>query len=87
MHVRHDTNSVSDREEAKTYQHWTELRRVREERSRYDQNEHGKPNRPVRNFKERKDLRGDLNQQPADNGIRDRNLVHVAPPQLVEEVA
>ena len=44
-----------------------------------------KPNHPVRNFQERKNLRCDLNQKPADDGIRDRHLVHVAPLQLAEE--
>jgi len=35
--------------------------------------------------KDGKNLRCDLNQKPADNGIRDCNLVHVAPLQLAEE--
>src|SRR5262252_11006407 len=44
-----------------------------------------KPNRPVRNFQKRKNLRGDLNQKPADDSVRDGHLVNVAPLQLAEE--
>src|SRR5205814_9691464 len=36
------------------------------------------PNRPVWNFQKRNNLCGDLNQYPADDGIRDCNLVIVA---------
>ena len=41
---------------------------------------------PIWNFKERKDLRRNLDQQPRDNRIRDCNLVNIAPLQLGEEV-
>src|SRR5205814_4939433 len=37
-------------------------------------------------FQERKHLRSDLNQQPADDGIRDGHLVHVAPLQLRKDI-
>src|SRR5207248_7387546 len=42
---------------------------------------------PVRNFQEREDLSCDLNREPTDNRIRDRDLVNVAPFQLGQEVA
>ena len=44
-----------------------------------------KPNRPVRNVEEWKNLRCDLNQKPADDRIRDSNFVNIAPLQLAEE--
>src|SRR5437868_11869788 len=44
-----------------------------------------KPNHPIRNFQERKDLRCDLNQKPADDSIRDRHLVNIASFCLAEE--
>src|SRR5439155_10407240 len=44
------------------------------------------PHHPVRNFQERKNLRRNLNEQPSNNGIRDRNFVNVAPLQLGEEI-
>ena len=34
---------------------------------------------PVWDFEKWKDLRRDLNQQPTDNGVGDRNLVNVSP--------
>ena len=46
-----------------------------------------KPNRPVRNVEEWKNLRSDLNQKPADDGIRDSNFVNIAPLQLGKEIA
>ena len=45
------------------------------------------PHRPVWDFEKWKDLRGDLNEQPGDDGIGDRDLVNIAPFQLGEEVA
>src|SRR5207248_2349633 len=42
---------------------------------------------PDWNLQEWKDLRGDLNQEPADNRVGDGNLVNVAPLQLPEEIA
>ena len=48
--------------------------------------EHDKPHRPIRNFEERKNLRRDLNHQPADDRVRDRDLVNIAPLQLGEEI-
>src|ERR1700730_13363655 len=41
---------------------------------------------PVRNFQKWKYLGRDLNQQPADNRVGDRDFVDVAPFQLSEEV-
>src|SRR5438093_7393886 len=51
-----------------------------------DQQQHNQPHRPVWDFKERKDLRGDLDEQPRSNCVVDRNLVDVASFQLGEEV-
>ncbi len=44
-----------------------------------DDCEHNKAHCPIRNFEKRKYLRSDLNQQPRDDRVRDRNLVNVAP--------
>src|SRR6266550_4691577 len=44
------------------------------------------PHHPGWNFQEREDLRGNLNQEPADNGVGDGNFVDVAPLQFSEEV-
>jgi len=41
---------------------------------------------PVRNLEKRKDPGRDLNAQPGDDGIGDRDLVDVVPLQLSEEV-
>src|SRR5207248_6873945 len=41
---------------------------------------------PIWNFEKWKNLSGDLNQQPSDDGICDRDLVNVAPLQLGKEV-
>jgi len=43
-----------------------------------DQHDH-QPHDPIWNLQEREDLRGNLNHEPADNRISDRNLVNVAP--------
>src|SRR5439155_14672200 len=53
--------------------------------SDYQQEDH-KTHRPIRNFKERKNLTRYLHQQPRDDCIGDRNLVNIAAPQLGEEV-
>src|SRR5882724_4777517 len=45
-----------------------------------------KSNHPIRNFQERKNLCRDLNQKPADDGIRDGHLVRVAPLQLRKDI-
>ena len=42
---------------------------------------------PIGNFKKRKDLRRDLDQQPANDCVSDRDLVNIAPLQFGEEVA
>src|SRR5262249_365896 len=44
-----------------------------------------KSNRPGRNFHERKNLCCDLNQKPANDGIRGSYLVNIPPLQLAEE--
>ena len=43
------------------------------------------PHDPVWNFQEWKNLRGKLNQEPADNRVGDGNFINVAPLQLGEE--
>ena len=45
-----------------------------------------KAHHPVRNFEKWKNLGRDLNQQPTDNCVSDRNLVNVAPLQLGKEI-
>jgi|SRR5437762_7801086 len=40
-----------------------------------NQKQYHQPHRPIRNFEKRKDLRGDLDQQPTDNRVSDSNLV------------
>jgi hypothetical protein len=50
-----------------------------------DDCEHNQPHGPVPNFKEWKDLRRYLHQQPCDDCVGDRNFVNVAPLQLGEE--
>ena len=52
-----------------------------------DDCEHNKAHCPIRNFEKREDLGGNLNEQPTDDGVRDRDFVNVAPLQLSEEVA
>jgi len=44
-----------------------------------DDCEHNKEHGPIRNFEKREDLGGNLNQQPADDRVRDRDFVNVAP--------
>ena len=41
---------------------------------------------PIRNFKDWENLCRDLDEQPANDRVRDRNLVNVAPLQLGEEI-
>ena len=50
-----------------------------------DQYDH-QPHNPSWNFQEWKDLRGNLNQEPADNRVGNGNFVNVAPLQFGEEV-
>jgi hypothetical protein len=45
-----------------------------------------RPDRPVRNFEERKNLTRDLHQEPGHDAMGDRHFVNVAPFQLSEEV-
>ena len=51
-----------------------------------DDCEHNKAHCPIRNLEKRENLRGDLNQQPTDDGIRSSDLVNVAPLQLGKEI-
>jgi hypothetical protein len=51
-----------------------------------DDCEHDKSEGPSRNFKDWKNLCRDLDQQPTDDGIRDGDLVNIAPLQLGEEI-
>ena len=46
------------------------------------QEEHDDADRPVRDVEKRKELGRDLDEQPGDNGIGNRNLVNVAALQL-----
>jgi hypothetical protein len=41
---------------------------------------------PVWNFQERQNLCGNLNQEPANNRVRDRDFINIAPLQLSEEI-
>ena len=49
--------------------------------------EHNQAHHPIRNFEKRKNLGSDLDHQPADHRVRDRDFVNVAPLQLGEEIA
>src|SRR5205809_1656885 len=57
------------------------------DRKTEDDYENDKPDRPIRNLEERKNLRGDLDQEPGDNRVSNCNPVDVAPLQLGEKVA
>ena len=48
-------------------------------------NHHSK--RPIRNIENGKNLRGDLDEQPADGGVDNRNPINIAPPQFAKEIA
>ena len=48
-------------------------------------NHHSK--RPIRNIENGKNLRGDLDEQPADGGVDNRDPVNIAPLQFAEEIA
>ena len=50
-----------------------------------DQEQHQEAYRPLRDLEEWKDLRRDLNQQPRQNGVRDRHFVNIPPLQFGEE--
>src|SRR5437588_1024289 len=58
----------------------------RDRKSGYD-DRNDQAHNPIRNFEEWKNLRRNLNEQPTDNGVSDRDFVNVAPLQLGEEVA
>src|SRR5437764_8387420 len=55
------------------------------ERKTDDEKENHKAHDPIRDFEKRKNLAGDLHQQPGDDRVRDSDLVHVTPLQLAEE--
>ena len=42
---------------------------------------------PIWDLQERENLGGNLNQEPADNRIGDRNFINVAPLELGEKIA
>src|SRR5438552_15859618 len=52
-----------------------------------NEQQHHKTHGPIRNFEERKNLTGDLHQEPCDDCVGDRDFVNVAPLQLTEELA
>ena len=47
--------------------------------------EHNKAHGPIWNFEKWKNLRGNLNQKPADDCVRDRDFVNVAPLEFGEK--
>jgi hypothetical protein len=51
-----------------------------------DNYENNQPDYPVGDFEKRKDLGRNLNQQPCDDCVCDRNFVNIAPLQLREKV-
>jgi hypothetical protein len=57
----------------------------RDWKSNYDC-EHDQSDGPIWNLKKRKDLRRNLNEQPRDHCIGNRNSVNIAPLQLGEEI-
>jgi hypothetical protein len=57
------------------------------ERKSQGKEEHYEPHRPDRNFEERENLGRDLNQDPADDGISDRDAVNVPSLQFPQESA
>ena len=62
---------------------WRQLEGPRDDEGngKTNHNEHyHQPDGPIRNLEKRKDLRGDLHQQPCDDCVGDRDLVDVAPP-------
>src|SRR5262249_28531267 len=52
-----------------------------------DRNHHHKPNDPIRNLEEWKNLRGNLDHKPRDNAVSNRDPINVAPLQFDEKVA
>src|SRR5207253_8362213 len=57
----------------------------RDRESSRDQYDH-QPHDPSWNLQERENLGGNLNQEPADNRIGDRNFINIASLQLGEEI-
>ena len=52
-----------------------------------DEQENHDPDRPVGNIEERKNLSGNLDEDPADDGISDGNAIDIAPLQFAQEPA
>lgn len=48
--------------------------------------EHDEPHNPVRNFKKRKNLSGDLDQNPRDHDVGHGDPIDLAPSQLDEKL-
>src|SRR6266496_4603434 len=67
---------------------WLELKRPRENHRHgksYNEQQHHKTHRPIRNFEKRKNLTRNLHQEPCDDCVGDRDFVNVAPLQFGEE--
>ena len=47
--------------------------------------EHNEAHGPIWNFEKWKNLRGNLNQKPADDRVRDRDFVNIAPLEFGEK--
>ncbi len=52
-----------------------------------DERRDDQPHRPIRDFEKWKNLGGDLNQDPRDHDVSDRDAIDFAPFQLDEETA
>src|SRR5207302_8571035 len=52
-----------------------------------DSGQHDKPDHPVRNLEEWKNLRGDLDQKPCSNAVSDCRPIDVAPFQFGKKVS
>src|SRR5213596_30333 len=56
------------------------------DRKANDDHQHNKSDDPVRNLKKRENLRRDLDKQPSNNPVSNRDLVNIAPLQFSEEI-
>ena len=52
-----------------------------------EEDEHDEPDGPAGNLEKGKDLSRDLDQEPGDDGISDRDLINIAPLQFGQEFA
>ena len=57
----------------------------RDGKSNYNQ-DNDETDNPVGNFENRKDLRGDLDNEPGHDRIRDRDPINFAPFELAKEI-